>query len=286
MDYINNLFKNIPGLDFAVYVEQALDHMVLNWGGLLDALSASVLFFVVRIEKFLNWLPWWAWILIVFISAAYLISKKSGAILSFMLFTIGWLGYWDLMVMTVSIVSTAIVFSLSLGIPCGILMARSRFAEKIVHPILDAMQTTPSFVYLLPAVMLFGLGKVPAVFASTIYAVPPVIRMTNLGIRSVSETSIMVADSFGCSAWQKLLKVQLPEAATMILAGINQTTMMSLGMIITSSMVGANGLGLAIFSSIGRLDVGTAFEAGLCIVFVAIILDRLTQGLAKKFSRD
>ena len=286
MDYINNFFKNIPNLDIAVYIEQALNYMVMNWGDLLAAMRSFVLFFVVRIEKVLQWLPWWVWLIIIFLVAAKLVSKKTGCIFAIMLFLVGWMGYWDLMVMTVAIVLTAIIFSLSIGIPFGILMARNNLIEKIMHPILDAMQTTPSFVYLLPAVMLFGLGKVPAVFASTIYAIPPIIRMTNLGIRNVSSTSIMVADSFGANAWQTLTKVQLPQAMTMIMAGINQTTMMSLGMIITSSMVGANGLGLAIFSAIGHLDVGTAFEAGVCIVFIAIILDRITQGLAKKFGRE
>ena len=286
MDFINNLFDNIPNIDFAAHVERGLDYMVLNWSGLLAAMRSFVLFFVARIEIFLQWLPWWAWLIIIFVAAARLLSRRAGFIFAVMLFIVGWLGYWDLMVMTVAIVLTTIIFSLSLGIPLGILISRSNPAEKFAHPILDAMQTTPSFVYLLPAVMLFGLGKVPAVFASTIYAIPPVIRMTNLGIRKVSQTTIMVADAFGCNSWQKLIKVQLPQAMTMITAGINQTTMMSLGMIITSAMVGAKGLGLEIFSAIGHLDVGTAFEAGVCIVFVAIILDRLTQGLARKFSRE
>ena len=166
------------------------------------------------------------------------------------------------------------------------MIARYNAIEKIVHPILDAMQTTPSFVYLLPAVMLFGLGKVPAVLATTIYALPPVVRMTNLGIRNVTETAIMVADSFGCTPIQKLIKVQLPQAMTMITAGINQTTMMALGMIITSAMIGAEGLGLEILSAIGRMDVGVCAEVGICIVFVAIILDRITQGIAKIFSEE
>jgi glycine betaine/proline transport system permease protein len=286
MDYINNLFDNMMPLNLADSVEKGLDYLVLNGEPVLNIIRSFILFFILKIESFLRWLPWWGWLLVIFLLSCKLLNWKTGIILSAMVFTIGWLGYWPMMILTVAIVITSICFSLLIGIPVGIFIARHNLAEKIVHPILDGMQTTPSFVYLLPAVMLFGLGKVPAVFATTIYALPPVIRLTNLGIRNVSKTTILVADSFGCTDWQKLVKVQLPQAMTMIAAGINQTTMMSLGMIITSAMIGAKGLGLEILSAIGHMDVGSAFEAGVCIIFIAITLDRLTQGLAKKFNRD
>ncbi|MBS1348037.1 MAG: ABC transporter permease subunit [Firmicutes bacterium] len=284
MEGFNNIFDLLPSLNVAEHVENGLDYIVLHGEKVISAIREFTLFFIGNIEKFLSWLPWWGWILIIFLASCKLLTWKKGIALSIMTFFIGWLGYWEMMNITVAIVITSIFFSLIIGIPLGVFIAHNNTAEKIVHPILDAMQTTPSFVYLLPAVMLFGLGKVPGVIATTIYALPPIVRMTNLGIRNVADTAIMVADSFGCTPLQKLIKVQLPQAMTMITAGINQTTMMSLGMIITSAMIGAKGLGLEILSAIGRLDVGVCAEVGLCIIFVAITLDRLTQGLARLFS--
>ena len=275
----------MPPLELGRQVEDLINYAVVNGEAPLGAARSLVLFFVLNIEGFLQWLPWWGWLAGVFWAGSRLVDPKTGLTLSLMVFTVGWLGYWPMMVLTMAIVITSVSLALCLGIPAGIFIARHNWAEKILHPILDAMQTTPSFVYLLPAVMLFGLGKVPAVFATTIYALPPVIRLTNLGLRNVSATAVMVADSFGCTGWQKLLKVQLPQALPMITAGINQTTMMSLGMVITSAMIGAKGLGLEILTAIGRMQVGPAFEAGLCIVFMAITLDRLTQGLVRRFNR-
>lgn len=286
MENINNVFENLPSLNVADHVEYGLDWIILYGESVISVIRSVTLFFISNLESFLKWLPWYGWILVIFFLSCKLLSWKKGILFGIMTFLIGWLGYWQLMNVTVSIVLTSIFFSLFLGIPLGILIARNNTIEKIVHPILDAMQTTPSFVYLLPAVMLFGLGKVPAVLATTIYALPPVVRMTNLGIRNVTETALMVAESFGCTSLQKLLKIQLPQAMTMITAGINQTTMMALGMIITSAMIGAEGLGLEILSAIGRMDVGVCAEVGICIVFVAIILDRITQGIARKFSEE
>ncbi len=282
----NNIFNILPSLNLAENVEKGLDYLILHGEPVIEAIQQFTLFFIARLETFLAWLPWWGWMIIIFGASCKLLNWKKGIILSGMTFVIGWLGYWEMMNITVAIVITSIFFSLFMGIPMGIIMAKSDTVEKIIHPILDAMQTTPSFVYLLPAVMLFGLGKVPAVFATTIYALPPVVRMTNLGIRNVDDTSIMVADSFGCTPFQKLVKIQLPQAMTMITAGINQTTMMALGMIITSAMIGAKGLGIVILSAIGRLEVGVCAEVGICIVFVAITLDRLTQGLARLFNGE
>lgn len=286
VEEFNNIFEVLPSLNLAENVENGLDYLILHGESVIEAIRQFALFFIVKLETFLSWLPWWGWIIIIFGLSCRLLNWKKGIILSAMTFFIGWLGYWEMMTITVAIVITAICFSLFIGIPLGILMAKNDVIEKFVHPILDAMQTTPSFVYLLPAVMLFGLGKVPAVLATTIYALPPVVRMTNLGIRNVDDTSIMVADSFGCTAFQKLVKIQLPQAMTMITAGINQTTMMALGMIITSAMIGAKGLGIVILSAIGRLEVGVCAEVGICIVFVAITLDRLTQGLARLFNGE
>jgi glycine betaine/proline transport system permease protein len=154
----------------------------------------------------------------------------------------------------------------------------------VLKPILDAMQTMPSFVYLIPAIMLFGLGTVPAVFATTIYSLPPVIRLTTLAIKSVSNDMLEAAHSFGVTPWQLLIKVELPQAMPTIMAGVNQTTMMAMAMVVVASMIGAKGLGYSVLVAINRTDISMGFEAGISIVFLAIIIDRLTQGVSERFN--
>ena len=187
---------------------------------------------------------------------------------------------------TLSLVSAAVFFSLLIGIPCGIVMAQSDRAEMIIKPLLDGMQTMPSFVYLIPALMFFGLGRVPAVIATIIYAVPPVIRLTNVGIRTVDKEVIEAAKAFGAKKNQVLWDVQLPLAKPSIMVGINQTTMMALAMVVIGSMIGAKGLGMEVLLSINRIEVGRGFEAGLSIVFLAIIIDRLTYSFSKPKKRE
>ena len=171
--------------------------------------------------------------------------------------------------------------SVLVGIPLGILAATNDRFEAMLKPILDGMQTMPSFVYLIPAVFFFGLGKVPAVVATFIYAVPPCIRLTNLGIRQVSKEIVEAGKAFGCNALQLLFKIQLPLARPTIMAGVNQTVMMALAMVVIASMIGASGLGLEVLRGIQRLDVGRGFLAGISIVIVAIIIDRVSQSLGK-----
>ncbi|GEK59124.1 glycine/betaine ABC transporter [Marinococcus halophilus] len=189
------------------------------------------------------------------------------------------LGYWEDMVLTLAIVLTAGLISIVIGVPVGIWMSRSPVVEGAVKPVLDFMQTMPAFVYLIPAVAFFGIGMVPGVVASVIFAMPPTIRFTNLGIRQVPTEIIEASEAFGSTGNQKLFKVQLPMAKTTIMAGINQTIMLALSMVVIASMIGADGLGTAVYFAVGRNDVGGGFEAGLAIVIVAIILDRLTQGI-------
>ena len=191
-------------------------------------------------------------------------------------------GYWDLAMMTLAIVTSSVLISLFLGIPTGIVMARSDFVESLLRPFLDGMQTMPSFVYLIPALMFFGLGKVPAVFATIIYAAPPVIRLTNVGIRQVPESVVEAAKAFGSSGRQVLFEVQVPLAVPSIMVGINQTTMMALAMVVITSMIGARTLGLEVLLAINRIEVGRGFEAGLSIVLLAIIIDRITNALAAR----
>lgn len=184
---------------------------------------------------------------------------------------------------TIAIVMTAVLISLALGIPLGVWMAFSKRFSVVMRPILDAMQTMPSFVYLIPAIFFFGLGNVSAIFATLIYAIPPVIRLTELAIRSVDQEVMESAESFGSSRWQMLFKIQLPQALPTIMAGVNQTTMMALAMVVIASMVGAQGLGEQVLVSINQIDIALGFEAGISIVFLAIIIDRITGGVADKF---
>lgn len=200
-----------------------------------------------------------------------------------LLTTIGVFGLWGVAMQTLSIIIVAVIISLAVGIPAGILMAVSDRANTWFTPMLDAMQTMPSFVYLIPALMFFGLGKVPAVLATFIYAVPPVQRLTNLGIRQVSESVQEAAQAFGATPWQLMKEVRLPLALPSILAGINQTTMMALAMVVICSMIGGGGLGEEVLKAVNRIDVGKGFEAGWAIVVLAIVIDRISQGFAKKW---
>ena len=188
-------------------------------------------------------------------------------------------GYWRDMTQTIALVLTSSIIALVIGIPLGIWMAKSRIVQTILKPILDFMQTMPAFVYLIPAVALFGIGAVPGVFSALIFAMPPVVRMTNLGIRGVPSDLTEAADAYGSTSWQKLIKVELPLASSSIMAGVNQTMMLSLSMVVTASMIGAMGLGSKVYFAVGRNDAGNGFTAGLAIVIIAIILDRITQML-------
>ncbi|MFD1484619.1 ABC transporter permease [Lacticaseibacillus baoqingensis] len=188
-------------------------------------------------------------------------------------------GFWRDMTQTLTLVLTASLIAIIIGVPLGIWAAKSRTVAMIVKPLMDFMQTMPAFVYLIPAVAFFGIGMVPGVVASVIFAMPPTVRMTQLGIHQVSDELIEAADSFGATPWQKLFKVQLPLAKSTIMAGINQSMMLALSMVVIASMIGAMGLGTKVYFAVGRNDAGGGFAAGLAIVIVAIILDRVTQAL-------
>lgn len=273
-------FLNIP---LAEWVDAGMSWLLTNWAVFFDAVGDGILFGLLHIERFLLWLPWFVIVLLVGLLAWRVMRLWwAGLLMAVFLVLIGSFGYWDLSMMTLAIIIAAVIISLALGIPTGIIMARSNLVESIIRPVLDAMQTMPSFVYLIPALMFFGLGKVPAVFATIIYAVPPVIRLTNVGIRQVSPDVVEAARAFGSSPRQILFEVQLPLAIPSILVGINQTTMMALAMVVIASMIGARGLGLEVLLAINRIEVGRGFEAGLCIVLLAIIIDRITHALASR----
>ncbi|HBX23141.1 MAG TPA: proline/glycine betaine ABC transporter permease [Desulfotomaculum sp.] len=269
--------------ELGVYVDIFVKWLYTNFGDFFDAVSSVVLWLMVNIENILLWLPWWSVLIIVLLLGWRFVSPIAGAIFALMLVLVGSFGYWDHMLYTLAIVMASVVISLVIGIPIGILMAYSTHAQSVMRPILDFMQTMPSLVYLIPAILFFGLGKVPGVFATTIYAIPPVIRLTDMGIRQVSKEMVEAAVSFGSSSWDILTKVQLPQALPAIMAGINQTTMMAISMVVIASMIGVKGLGMEVLIGIQRIDVGRGFEAGLGIVIIAIIMDRISQGVANRF---
>lgn len=237
------------------------------------------------IEGTLVSMPWWLFLIIIFLIGWYFKSAIAGALFAVFIFLVGTFGLWDDMMMTIAIVLTAVFISLLIGIPFGVWMSFSKVFSAIMRPVLDAMQTMPSFVYLIPAIFFFGLGNVSAIFATLIYSLPPVIRLTELAIRGVDHEVIESAQSFGSSRWQMLKKVQLPQALPTIMAGVNQTTMMALAMVVIASMVGAQGLGEQVLVSINRIDIALGFEAGISIVFLAIIIDRVTNGAADKLQK-
>jgi glycine betaine/proline transport system permease protein len=281
----------VIGLSFSAWRITNRLRLVVIIAAVLVVLFFSILFGLNGIKEFLAWLPWWLVIISVGYAAWRIIGIWWVGVVMLALMTIigsfsyGDTGYWALAMDTLSIIITSVIVCLILGIPTGILMARSNRIEALIKPQLDAMQTMPSFVYLVPVMMLFGLGKVPATFATILYAVPPVIRLTNAGIRQVSASAIEAAQAFGSSSRQTLLEVQLPLAIPSIMVGINQTTMMALAMAVIASMVGAGGLGLEVLRSLQNLNIGRGFQAGLSIVLLAIIIDRITGAMAARQQR-
>jgi len=275
-------FPDFLSFEISGPIDAAVDWMLKNWDGFFKVISVIILGMFNGVEAALNIIPWWLFIIGLFIAGWRLYNVKTGVILSLMLTAIGMFGLWDLMVYTLVIVIISVIVSILIGLPAGIFMAKSEHAKSIMMPILDAMQTMPSFVYLLPAVMFFGFGRVPAIIATTTYAIAPLIRLTYLGISTVNKEVIEAGKSFGSTSKQMLFKIEFPQSLSSIMTGVNQTTMMAMAMVVISSMIGAEGIGEQVLISIRRLQVGKGFQAGLAIVFLAIILDRVLQGSAKK----
>lgn len=239
--------------------------------------------FVGFINNILDLIPWSVMILLVVI-LTWRISGKitSGLLYGFFLFLIGTLGLWSMMNETLSIIIASVIVSLLLGFPIGILLSTSDRLDRFFRPILDTMQTMPVFVYLIPAMMFFGLGKPPAVIATTVYAVVPMIRLTNHGIRQIDKEVVEASLAFGSTKIQSLIKVQIPQALPTIMTGINQTLMMAMSMVVTTSMIGASGLGMEVLLAVNRVEMGRGLVSGVAVVIIAIILDRITQGLVKR----
>ncbi len=247
-----------------------------------DGMGTGVTYSLVYIERGLKWTPWPA-MFVALALMAYVVGRVP--LLAFTisaLFFIGFMGLWDRTMETLALMAVAVAVCIAIGLPVGITGARSDFIDRLMRPILDGMQTMPSFVYLLPGILFFGLGKPGAIFATLLYAMPPVIRLTNLGIRQVAPDVVDAARAFGSSHWQILTKVQIPMALPTIMAGVNQTTMMALAMVVIASLVGASGLGDNVNRALQKNEPGNGLIAGLAIVFLAIIIDRLTQAVAAR----
>jgi len=245
-----------------------------------NIIKKGVVFSIHGIKDFLSFIPWWLFILIIVLIGCRVSRKKHvGILYGAMLFFIGSAGLWDHMLQTLSIIIASVVLSVLLGFPIGILLALKKDAERIVRPILDLMQTMPTFVYLIPAVMLFGVGITPALMATTIYAIVPMIRLTSHGIDQVDKEVLEAATAFGSTTLQTLVKVQIPQALPTIMTGVNQTIMMAMSMVVTCAIIGAEGLGMEILVATNRTEMGKALMPGISIVFIAVILDRITQGL-------
>lgn len=278
---------DFPELTLALgkYVEDFVNYLAKTFASVFDFIFVVSSSTINGIEFVLVSMPWWLFIVIIIALGWFFKNIWTGLTFGLFIFLIGSFGLWDDMMTTIAIIVTAVAISLLIGIPIGIWMAFSKIVSAIIRPILDAMQTMPSFVYLIPGIFFFGLGNVSAVFATLIYATPPVIRLTELAIREVDAEVIESALSFGSSRGQILRKVQLPQALPTMMAGVNQTTMMALAMVVIASMVGASGLGEQVLVSINRIDIALGFEAGISIVFLAIIIDRITSGVADRFQK-
>lgn len=264
-------------------VNAFLDWLVAHHGDAFEAAAGMLLKPLVALEQGLRLVPPWIAILIV-AALAFAATRRALSALAITgcLYLVGCLGLWEQAMQTVAILSVAVALAVAIGLPVGIVSARSAWLRAGITPLLDLMQTIPSFVYLIPAAMLFGLGKVPAIVATVIYATPPLIRLTDLGLRQVDRQLTEAAKVLGANRWQVLRHVQLPLALPSIMQGVNQTTMMALGMVIIASMIGARGIGETVLLGLQRADSGQGAVGGLGIVLLAIVFDRITQGFGNR----
>lgn len=263
--------------------DEAFMSFAIRHDSFFGGIKKFLLFLVSNIEKFLNMLPWWLLIaLVIFLGWRSNGKLKVGLGYGLLLFAVGLIGYWEMMNITLAIVIASVFISLLFGLPLGVLVSSSDRADRIMRPILDTMQTMPVFVYLIPAVIFFSIGRAPSVVATTIYAIVPVIRLTSHGIRQVDAEVVEAALAFGSTKGQALWKVQIPQALPTIMAGVNQTLMMAMSMVVTCSMIGAAGLGNEVLIAVNRQEIARGLLSGSSVVIIAILLDRLTQGWFKK----
>ena len=275
-------FPEALQFSFAGRVNQLVDWLVLNYGDHLRSLSDQLLQLLVGLENLLRLLPWWALLLVVGLLAWHASRNLLRSLMMVALLAlIGVLGLWDKLLQTLALVLISTGLCVIVGVPLGILLASRPLARRLLMPVLDVMQTLPAFVYLIPVLMLFGLGKVPAVFATLIYALPPLVRLTELGLRQIDPSLLQAAHGLGASRWQRLRRIALPLALPSIMAGLNQSVMMALSMVVVASMIGARGLGEDVLAGIQTLNVGQGVEAGLAIVALAMVIDRISQAYGR-----
>ena len=270
------------GRDVGHRIDVWLDWLKDNFSPLFQAIKDVIVWFLIALEDMMLWFTWPALIGAVALSSWLLVSFRMALFAGASLLLLATFGLWESTVETMALIIVTVTLSILIAVPMGIWASQSERLDAVLRPILDAMQTMPSFVYLVPAIAFFSLGDTPAVLATLIYAVPPAVRLTNLGIRQLPAETLEAADSFGMTRSQMLIKVKIPLAIPTIMAGINQTTLMALAMVVIASLVGAGGLGEDVNRGLGRIESGNAFLAGLGIVFLAIIIDRLTQALTSR----
>ncbi|NMG29474.1 ABC transporter permease [Aromatoleum evansii] len=264
-------------LPIGEWAEKTINFILENDHGVLENLGDVVGDMTALTEQLLQLVPDWLLAGMFVALGFWRLGWKFAVVAAAAFVVIIGTGFWPATMVTLALIIAATLISLLVGIPLGIAAALNRRINYLLRPVLDFMQTMPAFVYLIPAAMVFGLGRVPAVLATVIFAMPPVVRLTALGIRQVNKEQVEAGITFGCTPLQVLLKIQIPGALPSIMAGINQTIMMALSMVIIASMVGGGGLGNNVLASIQRLDIGLGFESGLAVVLLAIILDRLTE---------
>ena len=267
-------------------IDESFRAFTRAWGDTFEWFFEPLRLFLIWSENLMLKTPWPIVLLVIGLIAWF--ASRSWKITGFAvasLLAIGWFGMWDDTMKTISMIFVCTVVAIAVGIPVGILMARSNRMQAVVNPVLDVMQTMPSFVYLIPVVMLLGIGRVPGVIAVVIYAIPPIIRLTNLGIRMVDKDVLEAADAFGSSSWQKLKNVQMPLALPTIMAGINQTIMMALAMVVIAAMIGVQGLGQPVLTAINNQYFSVGLFNGFAIVCIAIIFDRVSQAYGRRLQK-
>jgi ABC-type proline/glycine betaine transport system permease subunit len=272
-----------PSFDYVLplrdWIQTGVEWLVVEWRPLFQVLRWPIAQTLDAIEAFLLGVPFFVFLGALFLFASWVAGWRIGLFSAIAMFFIGLIEMWQQSMTTLAMILTTLIFNFAIGVPLGLIAARSDRFWAVLRVVLDVMQTTPSFVYLVPVVMLFGVGTVPGVIATIIFAIAPVIRMTNLGIRQVAPDIVEAGHAFGSTNMQVLREIQLPLALPVIMAGLNQTLLLSIAMSTIASMIGAEGLGLTVLRGISRLDVGLAATGGLSLVLMAIIIDRISQAV-------
>ncbi|AOV07132.1 ABC transporter permease [Sporosarcina ureilytica] len=274
--------KFLPRLPFADWIDDGVQWLTDVFAPLFDGIATFLEAIVEGSVNLLDLVPSILLAVIFALLAWFISTRKIGLFTLIGFLFIDYLGLWYPMLQMLALVVTAVLFAVVIGIPIGILASQNKTVKQITNPILDLMQTMPAFVYLIPAIFFFNIGVVPGVVASVIFAMPPTIRLTMLGIQQVPTDLIEATEAFGSTTWQRLVKIQIPLAKPTILAGVNQSIMLSLSMVVIASMVGAPGLGEEVYRAVTQLKTGVGVEVGVAIVIVAIILDRITQHAGSK----